>query len=69
MLSKAKEMMISSYKSIAEISFECGFNTPTYFSKLFKFCRMVQLIIQTVTVDEKENTRGAVLSVIDISKI
>lgn len=29
---------------------------------------MVQLIIQTVTVDEKENTRGAVLSIIDISK-
>ena len=26
-------------------------------------------IIQTVTVDEKENTRGAVLSIIDISKI
>lgn len=37
MLSKAKEMLISSYKSTAEISFECGFNTPTYFSKLFKF--------------------------------
>jgi AraC-like DNA-binding protein len=35
-LHKAKELLASSDLSIAEIAYEVGFNTPVYFSQVFK---------------------------------
>lgn len=35
-LAKAKEMLLSSEKSIQEISAECGFSSPNYFGLIFK---------------------------------
>lgn len=35
-ISKARAFLENSEKSITEIALECGFNTPSYFSKRFK---------------------------------
>ena len=36
LMEKAKQRLISSNKSIAEIAYELGFEYPQYFSRLFK---------------------------------
>jgi two-component system response regulator YesN len=35
-IDKAKELLASSEKSIAEVAYEVGFNNPNYFSSIFK---------------------------------
>jgi AraC-like DNA-binding protein len=34
-MEKAREMLLSSDKSIAEIAFACGFSSPSYFAEVF----------------------------------
>jgi AraC-like DNA-binding protein len=35
-LKKAKELLMESDLSVTAIAFDCGFNDPSYFSRIFK---------------------------------